>query len=57
MARYLVSYRMVCNGTISVEANTVEDAEKAVENTELSILGKEADDGEVEIVSTLPQEG
>lgn len=47
------NYRMVCNGTVVVRAASLEEARKTVENTALSLLGKEADDGEVEIVSVL----
>ena len=52
MAKFLVQFQMTANGSITVEASSVEEAKSKVENLPFSELGKEADDGEVDITET-----
>jgi hypothetical protein len=54
MPVFTISYRMFCNGSVAVEAKSLEEARLEVENLPLSKLGSEADDGEVEIVTDPP---
>jgi hypothetical protein len=48
--KYQVCFRMVCNGTAEVEAESLEEAVAKVRELPASVLGGEADDAEVEIV-------
>jgi len=51
MMKFTVNYRMVCNGTVEVEASSQEEANRLAENMPASALAAEADDVETEIVS------
>lgn len=51
MATFTVCYRMVCNGSVTVEADSEEEASRKAEELSASELGREAEDVETEIVS------
>ena len=51
MAKFLINYRMTCNGSVEVEAETQAEANALAKELPASDLGREAEDVEVEIVS------
>ncbi len=50
MPKFTINYEMTCSGTLEIEAASLSEAEAQVENMPLSILGREAEGGSVEIL-------
>lgn len=50
MPKFTIEYRMSCHGQLEIDAPSRAEAKEIVENMALSTLGREAEDGEVEVV-------